>query len=564
MISLPWATEQKVRAQGGSGLAAWIPQRSLLPCLAVVLVLTSVLLYYPVHRFPFNGINDGDYVTHNQPIQHLSWSTVRWSFTTFHAANWHPLTWLSHALDYQLFSLDAAGHHDSNLLLHVLNSLLLFFILQRATAKPGRSFMVAALFALHPINVESVAWIAERKNLLSMFFLLLTLAAYQRYVRKPRRASYLAVAILFVLALLSKPQAVTLPFLLLLWDYWPLQRMFPAKAESSISTGAQIAGKSLSWLIVEKLPLLVLSFACALITLQAQRAGGAMGGALRSYSLLVRLENAVVAYAQYLGKAVWPAHLAFFYPHPASFPPREVLGLLLPLLVITLWIVVTRSRRYLVVGWFWFLGTLVPMIGLVQVGGQALADRYGYLPFVGLFIAICWGIADWAAERHITRAVLGSASAAVLLVLALVTHHQLSYWSSDLALWSQTVQVTRNNPGAETVLGELLQKAGRSQEAIFHFRAATAMDPHLAYPHYHIAIYNEQRGDVAGAIEQFKMVIAATQRDRGLLAHLREDTLMHMAADYRAMRDYGSAETCLQLALRERQKQQAFETDASR
>ena len=563
MISLSGSAEPDVQPRVGSGRSGLNPPRNLVAGLALLLVVATVGVYYPVHRFPFISTNDGEYVTDNQRIQHLSWQTVRWSLTTFHAANWHPLTWMSHAVDCELFSLDPAGHHDSNLLLHVLNALLLFWILYRATAKAGRSFMVAALFALHPINVESVAWIAERKNLLSMLFLLLTMAAYQWYARRPRVDAYLLVAFLFALALMSKPQVVTLPFLLLLWDYWPLGRMLHAPDKSSSDPETKIPGKSFSWLVREKLPLFALSAVCAFITTKAQRAGGAMGGALHAYSLPVRVENAIAAYARYVGKAVWPAHLAFFYPHPARFPRFQVLELLLLLALITALVIARRSRRYLIVGWFWFLGTLVPMIGIVQVGGQALADRYAYLPFVGLFIAICWGVADWADERHIALPWVAAASAAILLAFALLTGHQLSYWSDDLTLWSHTVQVTRHNPGAESVLGELLQREGRPQDAIAHFRAASAMDPGLAYPHYHIAIYDERHGDTAGALEQFRMVIAVTQSDRGLLADLRADTLSHMSTDYRSIGDYANAEKCFQMALREQQKQQAFEANSS-
>ena len=562
MISLSGSAEPEVQSRIGSGRSGPNPQRGLVPGLALLLVIATVAVYYPVNRFPFVSTNDGEYVTDNLRIQNLNWTTVRWSLTTFHAANWHPVTWLSHAVDYQLFSLNPAGHHDSNLLLHAVNAVLLFWILYRATAKVGRSFMVAALFALHPINVESVAWIAERKNLLSMFFLLLTLAAYQWYAHRPRVSSYLAVVILFALALMSKPQVVTLPFLLLLWDYWPLGRTLRAGDAPSLSGERSIPEKSPAWLVLEKLPLFALSAACALITMKAQRAGGAMGGALRSYSLVNRAENAIVAYTQYVGKAIWPAHLAFFYPHPASFPRREVLGLLLLLVLITVVVIANRSRRYLVVGWFWFLGTLVPMIGIVQVGGQALADRYGYLPFIGLFLAICWAVADWSEERHVPVAWLAATSAAILLVLALVTRHQLNFWSGDLPLWSHTVAVTRHNPAAESVLGELLEREGRQQEAMLHFRAASAADPKLAYPHYHIALYDERQGDLPGAIEQFRMVLAVTQGDRGLLADLRADTLMHMSADYRALGNYASAQDCFQRALREQQKQRAFEANS--
>lgn len=562
------------------------PRRSLVFALALLLAGATLAVYFPVNRFPFISLNDGEYVTDNLRIQTLNWETVRWSLTTFHAANWHPVTWLSHAIDYQLFSLDPAGHHDSNLLLHVLNALLLFWILWRSTGKPGRSFMVAALFALHPINVESVAWIAERKNLLSMFFLLLTLASYQWYARRPRVGAYVMVVILFALALMSKPQVVTLPFLLLLWDYWPLERIatrhspfafrqtstadrfdemqLAERSEQASSEERQANGEErFLWLVVEKLPLFALSAACALLTMEAQRAGGAMGGALQSYSLVNRVENAIVAYSRYVGKAIWPAHLAFFYPHPPGFARREVLELFLLLAVITAAVIANWSRRYLLVGWLWFLGALVPMIGIVQVGNQGLADRYGYLPFVGLFIAICWLAADWSEERHLPQPWLAAAGACILLVLAFVTRRQLNYWSGDLPLWSHTVAVTRHNPGAETVLGEILQKEGHPQEAILHFRKASAMDPHLAYPHYHIGVYDEEQRDLAGALEQYRMVIAVTRGDRGLMAELRANTLMRMSAVYRALGDYSNAENCFQMAQREQQKLERFAGDSS-
>jgi hypothetical protein len=556
--------------------------RNILLGLASLLVLATLAVYFPVNRYPFISLNDGEYVVHNVHISRLNWEMMRWSFTSFYAANWHPLTWLSHALDRQLFSLDPGLHHDSNLLLHVLNVILLFWILWRATASAGRSFMVAALFALHPMNVESVAWIAERKNLLSMFFLLLTLGAYRWYALKPRLGRYLVVAILFALGLMSKPQVITLPFILLLWDYWPLERAAfrpsPFAPRQNISgevsverrgtnnEGApsgdrRIANSEWRWLIVEKLPLLAFSAVSAVLTVAAQQAGGAMGGVQRSYSFAVRVENAVVAYTRYLSKAVWPTHLAFFYPHASRLQPVWLEAFLL--LAITVLVVVNRNRRYLAVGWFWFLGTLVPMIGLLQVGGQAMADRYAYLPFVGLFIAVCWGVADWAGQWHVPEVWLAGASVAVLVLLAFATHRQLSYWSDDVALWSHTVQVTKNNGGGENILGEALQREGHADDAMLHFRTATALDPLLPYPYYHIGVYEQQHGDPHGAIEQFKKVIDLTQSDSGVLATLRADTLIRMSTAYDAVGDAANAAKCLAMTAQERRKQQSFEVGNS-
>ena len=563
--------QSEVKAGHNSRLLNSSLRRSVV--LAVLLAAITVAAYYPVHRLPFVSLNDAEYVTQNPRIQQLNWSTIAWSFTTFHAANWHPLTWMSHAVDYQLFALDSAGHHDSNLLLHVLNVLLLFWVLWRATARAGRSFMVAALFALHPINVESVAWVAERKNLLSMFFLLLALGAYRWYASQPRMGRYYVVAGLFVLGLMSKPQVVTLPFLLLLWDYWPLERLAPHSSpfaprqsnrpELSGEPRTANGGKRLSWLVLEKLPLLAFSAAAAMLTIQAQRTGGAMGGALRSYSLGMRVENAIVCYARYLGKAIWPAHLAFFYPHAAAFRQRQVVPALILLLTITVLVLAFRSRRYLLVGWLWFLGALVPMIGVLQVGGQAMADRYAYLSFVGLFIAACWLVADLAEQRHISQALLAPACVVVLGLLMFATHRQLSYWSDDVSLWSHTVQVTRNNAAAENLLGEALQREGRRGEAMTHFRAAAAMDPLLPYPHYHVGIYDEEQGLPQEALEQFKTVIALTRTDTGVLAPLRADTFQRMASAYDATGDSAAADDCIRSSLQEQRLGRKFDLNTA-
>jgi len=582
---LPLSAEPEIQPRRGAGPFGSALKRNLLWGIALLLVALTVAVYYPVHRFPFISINDGDYVTDNLRIQQLNWQTVRWSFTTFHAANWHPLTWLSHAVDVQLFALNPTGHHEVNLLLHVLNVLLLFWVLWRATGKAGRSFMVAALFALHPINVESVAWVAERKNLLSMFFLLLALGAYQWYASKPRIGRYNVVAGLFVLGLMAKPQVITLPFILLLWDYWPLERVvfrsslfafrqsarWRRSGQERDLTGEERASserrkarreerfppRPLPFLVLEKLPLLAFSAASAILTIESQRAGGAMGGVMRAYPLTVRIENAVVAYVRYLSHAVWPTHLGIFYPHLQSF--RGVWPEAGLLAAITVLAVLNRDRRYLAVGWLWFLGTLVPMIGIVQVGGQAMADRYGYLSFVGLFIAVCWGLADWAEQWHVPRAVLAGGSIAILVALMIATHRQLSYWSDDVSLWSHAVEVTKNNAGAENVLGEALARAGHNEDALLHFRKAAMLDPLLPYPHYHIGAYDEDHGDLPGALEQFKKVIVVTQNDMGVLASLRATTFVHMSSDYEALGDYASADKCVRLAIQEEHKGQKFD-----
>ena len=401
MSSVASSPDKEAQSRPGS---RWFNQPLLL---ALLLVVATLALYYPVHGHPFVNYDDSLYVTDNVQVQSgINWDTVTWAFTTFDVDTWHPLTWLSHALDCQLFQLNPAGHHDVNLLLHVLNVVLLFWVLLLATGYAGRSFMVAALFALHPINVESVAWVAERKNPLSMLFFLLALGAYRWYAREPRVGRYCLVAFLFALGLLAKPQVITFPFVLLLWDYWPLRRMFASTQESGSGTATQTAipPRKLSWLVLEKLPLLAFSAGSAILTMKGVRAGAVNVW----YSPSIRLKNAVFSYAQYLRDAFWPSRLGVFYPHPGnSLSAWQVGAALLFLLAITAFVIDRQRQRYLTMGWLWFLGTMVPMIGLEGVGYQGMqgmADRYAYLPFIGLFIMICWGISEWAeAAAHFQR-----------------------------------------------------------------------------------------------------------------------------------------------------------------
>ena len=501
--------------------------------LGLLLVIATVAVYYPVHAQPFANFDDADYVFDNLHVRSgLHWETVKWAFVTLYAANWHPITWLSHALDCQLFGLDPAGPHDVNVLFHVLNALLLFWVLQRATGYVGRSWMVAARFALHPSNVESVAWIAERKNLLSMFFFLLTLGAYRWYAREPRDSRYVVVAGLFAMGLMAKPQVITLPFVLLLWDYWPLQRFsFAADAPRAPDPpGAAIPSQPLSYLIWEKVPLLGLCAASAVITMKAQTAGGANSFYARS----MRLENALVSYARYVEKAFWPSRLAPFYPYPGdSLNAWQIGGAFLFLLAVTAWVVAARRQRYLPVGWFWFLGTLVPMIGLVQVGTQAMADRYAYLPLVGLFIMICWGAAEWVSEKRLSAALLPGVSVAILLALMSVTYRQVGYWNDHITLWKHALRVTSGNWLAENNLGTALLKGGSMAAAVPHFRAAAALNPTDPNVNLNLGTYEQSRGSLPQAIERYKAAITFA-RDPKLMARAYNN----LGYAYRELGDY--------------------------
>jgi len=537
-------------------LASPAKQRLLL---GLLLVVATLVLYWPVSHHPFVNYDDDQYITVNAHVQSgLNWSTVKWAFTTYDQANWHPLTWLSHALDCQLFQLNPAGHHDVNLFWHVLNVLLLFWVLQDATGYVGRSAMVAALFAVHPINVETVAWVAERKNLLSMFFFLLALGTYRWYTRKPRIGRYIIVALLYALGLMAKPQVITLPFVLLLWDYWPLRRMFATDEKPDPRALAVIPAKSFSWLVLEKLPLLALSAASAVITMKAQRFAG---GINPDVSFSSRLVNAIVSYARYLGKAFWPVHLAPMYPLPGqSLRTWQVLAALLLLLAITALAIAARHRRrYLLVGWLWFLGTLVPMIGLVQVGVQAMADRYAYLTFVGLFIMTCWSVADWYPESsefsvhqnfaNPRRVVLAGMSITVLLALMVVAHRQINYWDDNVVLWQHTLQVTGPNWVAENNLGHALLNTGQEEQAIQYFRAAVAINPSDPDSTMNIGAYEQGHNDLSGAVEQYKKVIAMTQNTARLNTPRRAQTFRNMGHAYREMKDYAEARDCYQQAV---------------
>ena len=430
-----------------------------------------------------------------------------WAFTTRHAENWHPLTWMAHALNVKFWGLNPAAHHDVNVFLHAVNVLLLFWVLKQATGFTCRSFMVAALFALHPLNVEAVAWVAELKTLLSTLFFLLALGAYRWYAYGPRVSRYCVVASLFALGLMAKPQVIALPFVLLLWDYWPLGRAFAESQPlpSPMGSPAPCPARSFSSLVWEKVPLLVLCAADAGLTMLAQ--GVARPGNWK-YSFSMRLGNAILSYARYVGKTFWPSALAPEYPYAqGSTWHWETFAALAFLLAVSTFVVVMHRRRYLVVGWLWFLVALIPMIGLIQVGKQSMADRYAYDSFLGLFIMICWGIPDWAGQHHVPATALAGVGFAALLALAVVTHRQISYWKDPFTRWSHAEQVVKNHWVAEDNLGSLLLAQGKGEEAMAHFLRAATISPQYSVSDLHIAIYDQQRGDLKQAIARYQAAL---------------------------------------------------------
>lgn len=460
LANAPARARKSPQLKRSSGAPPILTGNRLNLALCLLLFAVVIALYSPVLGHQFVIVDDDVYVSSNPHIQDgLSWDTIKWAFTAGYAANWHPLTWLSHALDYQLFGLNPMGHHLSSVLLHALNSALLFLLLVRVTGRLGPSLLVAGLFALHPLNVESVAWVAERKNVLSTLLFILTIAAYAWYAQRPFWRRYLLVVVLFAAGLMSKPMVITLPFVLLLLDYWPLERVAPAGRETTENNpdpSKRLPRLANSTLLLEKVPLLLFSAASAWITLKAQAQGEAVH-ALNEFPISVRIENALVSYGLYLWKMLWPARLAALYPHSVNMLPLwEVAISTAALIMTTVLVLVFRQKRYLPVGWFWFLGTLVPVIGLVQVGVAAMADRYAYIPLIGIFIMIAWGLDDWANAKKLRMSKRLIPALSILLALAIVTIRQMRYWENEYTLWEHALAVTENNPFAHSALAAAL------------------------------------------------------------------------------------------------------------
>jgi protein O-mannosyl-transferase len=536
-------------------------KRNLAICL--LLAVVTFALYSPVigHPFIFN-YDDDNYVVSNSHVRAgLVWATVTWALTSTEYSNWHPLTWLSHALDCELYGLNPSGHHVTNVLLHVLNVVLLFLLLERATGATGRSLLAAALFASHPFNVESVAWVAERKNVLSTFFFLLTLGAYGWYALKPTVRRYGAVAMLFVLGLASKPMVITLPCVLLLLDFWPLgriqgweqlspQRLSGGKDQEGLTkhlspeTVLPVPQAPFSRLVLEKLPLLVLSAASGVVTIFAQRSYGSMHLTL---PLGVRLENAIYAYAMYVWRGFWPARLAVFYPHPGAALAVWQLGLaaLFVLSVSALAWQQRSARPYLVAGWLWFLGTLVPVIGLVQVGEQAMADRYAYIPLIGVFVMVVWAAADLADRRQISFRSRAKTAAIVLAILSLFTCDQIRYWRSSYDLWAHAVDVTKDNFFAEENLGAALLASDRSEEALPHLQNAVRIRPSDLAGHLNLAGVLTLSGRSRDAISEYEIAIPGVSDPRLLVVAYE-----NLGRLYAEVGNYSKARASYQQALR--------------
>jgi len=553
----------------------------LLICL--FLVISTFAVYKQVSHYDFVSYDDDDYVFENPYIKAgLTSNSIKWAFTSVHADNWHPVTWLSHILDIELYGLNPGQHHLTNLIFHIANSLLLFLIFRRMSGDLWQSGFVAALFALHPLHVESVAWISERKDVLSTFFLLLSIHGYIRYVEKPKIGRYLPSLFFFMLGLMSKAMLVTLPLVLLILDYWPLNRL---KGE-----------KKLLSVFLEKIPFFVFSAGSAIITVFAQNSGGAIK-TLKAYPFDVRIANAFVSYISYIGKMICPFDLAFFYPHPGRVLLWQTAASFAALGALSLIVVrKAKSSPYLIVGWLWYLITLIPVIGLVQIGLQSMADRYSYIPLIGLFIILAWGIPDIPLQWQHRKTGLALTAAAFLSMYMTVSWMQIRYWSNSITLFEHALDVTSENHAAHFGLGNVLvamgetdkairhysealklfpnsdihnnmgfalARKGRTDEAVAHYREALRMDP------YHKTTYNNlgtlflSRGDSDKAIECYLVALklfpdyAQAHNNLGLALSQKgknDEAIAHFRRALQIKPDYIQADHNLKRLLTDREK----------
>jgi Flp pilus assembly protein TadD len=485
--------------------------RGKLLLISLLLIFGTLVVFWQVRTFDFVYFDDDLYITDNPHLQDgFNQENVIWAFTNNHVGLWLPLTWLSFMLDYELYGLNPGGYHFTNVLFHLLNTLLLFFILRRITGSLYRSALVAALFALHPLHVESVAWVTERKDVLSTLFWMLTLWFYVQYAAQPRLYHYLLALFTFALGLMAKPMLVTLPFVLLLMDYWPLGRFQSGQCENHInseiheSTHSNKLPPGAFRLLLEKLPFLVLAAAASWITFLAQQSWGA-AASVEVLPARMRVANAMVAYIRYMGKMIWPQKLAVFYPHPGNtLPIWQVVGAGFLLSLMSLLAFRARHRYpYLLVGWLWYLGTLVPVIGLVQVGKQSMADRFTYIPLIGLFIIIAWTVPCLLAKWRYQKIALFTSATLVLVALMIVTRFQVGHWRNSITLFEHTLAVTTDNPVIHNNLGKALIRRGEIDKARFHYAKALQLQPNSAKAHTNLGNILEQQGKLEEAMHHY-------------------------------------------------------------
>ena len=501
--------------------------------IVIFLIVASFISFGRIIGNDFITFDDDEYIAENNYIKSgINTESIKWALTSSHASNWHPLTWISHMLDWQLFGANAAGHHLVNLLLHIGSAILLFLFFNKTTGSVWISAFVAALFALHPLRVESVAWAAERKDVLSMFFGIATLYVYALYVEDHKLSKYFLCLALFALGLLAKPMLVTMPFVLLLIDYWPLgrwqkvlqpelltfnneielvkKRFKQSKAnsikEQKISMPLRNRAKVIRSLLWEKVPFVFLAVISSIVTIWAQSNGGLIAS-LEQLPLLNRMLNAIVSYVVYVIKIFWPVNLAVFYPYEQFFPLWQVFGAASIILAISIAVIYfIKKAPFLFVGWFWYLGALVPVIGLMQVGLQSMADRYTYFPSIGIAIILAYGIAYLLPEGKLYKIII-MAAAIILAALTFLTWQQCGYWKNSVVLYDHVLKVTKNNYLAHSNLGIVLAAQGRKEEAITQYLAAIKINPNYADAYYNLANLLIKQGKIEDAIDNYRQAV---------------------------------------------------------
>ncbi|MEN6320297.1 MAG: tetratricopeptide repeat protein [Syntrophaceae bacterium] len=485
------------------------------PAFIIFFLIAIILItYWPVQHFEFANYDDDIYITENIHVcSGLTKDSIIWAITTMDAGFWHPLTWLSLMFDYELYRLNPAGYHWTNVLFHIANSILLFLVLNRMTGALWRSGFVAALFAVHPLHVESVAWIAERKDVLSTFFWMLTMYAYVFYVERQSVWRYILVFISFSIGLMAKPMLVTLPCVLLLLDYWPLRRFQLKKSTGDFvdvekqSSFPEKKFISVTHLILEKAPLFVLVIVVSIVTYIAEQKLGALG-LQEIFPLGTRLTNALISYTGYIGKMIWPVNLSVYYPHPGNWPLTYLMASCLILIIITIVAIRTlKTHPYFTVGWLWYLGCLVPVIGLIQVGSHAMADRYTYIPLTGLFIIVAWGVPDILRQWRHRRLILSISSGLVLVSLIMCTMLQVKYWENGISLFQHAVNITGDNGIILNNMGNALARKGKTEEAIRQYKKAINLQPNNAEAYNNLGKVLTLQGKINEAINEYKKVI---------------------------------------------------------
>jgi len=461
------------------------------------LALAVLAVYWPVHSYDFINYDDSAFISENKNVTAgLTFSSIKWALTTGPPDYWRPAVWLSHIIDCELFGLDPSGHHLTNLLLHIANTLLLFGVLKAMTGSKWACAFAAACFGLHPMHVESVAWISERKDVLSAFFWFLTMMAYLRYVRRPSAGRYVLTLFLFEMGLMSKPMVVVLPLVLLLLDYWPLGRF------------TSMSQRIFYRLLREKIPFFILSVISGIITFIVQKNVGTMA-AIDKLPPFLRAGNAAVSYMKYIAKTLWPNKLAVFYPHPGDKLPvwQIVMSAAMLLAVLIIIIRVSARHKYLMVGWLWYIGTLLPMIGLIQVGAQAMADRYSYIPLIGIFIMIAWSAEELCPKTKAGKTILTMTSAVIIIAMSVCSRLQVYHWENSLTINAHAVKVTDNNFIALSGYGEALCRAGKYDEGLEYLRKSVFIRPNYDTALYNMGLSYAQQGKYDQAIKYYNKVL---------------------------------------------------------